>query len=241
MVCKAPIQLPIPAPVAAMTDDLARGGLDRGRPSQHGEGGLGAESARMGPADQQLSGGDGADPGLGHQHRGHGRDELAQLGLQLLGVSSGGQDPLGGQAKGPHGGPVLHRIGGRGDQPDAGAERLAPGPPPQDAAQRFGGGDDQGLELAAGVRPGLDDAGAGAVQDPQGLPVPALAGAGEVLAGEGFAAGPDRVQPITLGPVAAPGPLGPVDLDHPLALVDQKPGQPGSITAGSFQGPDPPA
>jgi hypothetical protein len=39
--------------------------------------------------------------------------------------------------------------------------------------------------------------------------------------------GPDGVQGVALGPVAAPGPLGPVDLDHPLAMVDQEPGQPG--------------
>ena len=47
---QGPIQLPVPAPIQPMTDDLAGGRLDRGRPSQHGEGGLGAESARMGPA-----------------------------------------------------------------------------------------------------------------------------------------------------------------------------------------------
>jgi hypothetical protein len=70
--------------------------------------------------------------------------------------------------------------------------------------------------------------------------VPALAGCGEVVAGEGFAAGSDRVQGVALGPVTASGPRGPVDLDHPLALVDQEPGQPGSIAAGAFQGPHPP-
>ena len=59
--------------------------------------------------------------------------------------------------------------------------------------------------------------------------------------GQGFAAGPDGVQGVALGPVAAPGPLGPVDLDHPLALVDQKLGQPGPIAARPLQGPHPPA
>jgi hypothetical protein len=53
--------------------------------------------------------------------------------------------------------------------------------------------------------------------------------------------GPDGVQGVALGPVAAPGPLGPVDLDHPLAMVDQEPGQPGPIAPGPFQGPDSPA
>jgi hypothetical protein len=92
-------------------------------------------------------------PGWAEQGRGHGHDELAQLRLQLLGVSSGGQGPLGGQGQGPHGGPVLQWIAGGGDQPGTGTELLAPGPPPQTVAQRVGGGDDQGLELAAAVRP----------------------------------------------------------------------------------------
>jgi hypothetical protein len=62
---QGPIQLPVPATIQAMADHLARGRLDRGRPGEHGEGGLGAEAARMGPADQHLGGVDGADPGLG--------------------------------------------------------------------------------------------------------------------------------------------------------------------------------
>ena len=103
----------------------------------------------MGPADQQLGGGDGADPGLGEQGRRHDGDELAQFGLEPVGVLTGGQDPLGGQGQRLHGGPVLHRIGGGGDQPGAGINLLAPGAPPQGVPQRLGGGDDQGLELAA--------------------------------------------------------------------------------------------
>ena len=59
------------------------------------------------------------------------------------------------------------------------------------------------------------------VQGPVQLPVPApveaavppLAWVGAVVAGQGLAAGPDRVQHVALGPVAAPGPRGPVDLD----------------------------
>jgi hypothetical protein len=47
---QSPIQLPIPATIQAMADDLARGCRHRGRASQHGKGGLRAESARMGPS-----------------------------------------------------------------------------------------------------------------------------------------------------------------------------------------------
>jgi hypothetical protein len=158
-----------------------------------------------------------------------------------LAFSPGDEDPLGGHAQRLHGGAVLHRIGGCGDQLGAGADLLAPGPPPQGGAQRLGGGDNQGLELAAGVGPGGHDGAAGGVQHPDCFSVAALAGAGEVVAGQGFAAGPDGVQGVALGPVAAAGSLGSVDLDHPLALVGQKPGQPGPIAARPFQGPDPPA
>src|SRR5829696_8975872 len=70
---------------------------------------------------------------------------------------------------------------------------------------------------------------------------PRWRGAGEVVPGQGLAAGPDGIQHVALGPVAAPGPLGPVDLDHPLTLVDQKPGQPSPIAARPLQGPHPPA
>jgi hypothetical protein len=71
------MQPPVPTTVEAMADDLTRGGLHRGRASQHGEGGLGAEAARMRPAGQQLGSVDGADPGLAEQGRGHDRDKLA--------------------------------------------------------------------------------------------------------------------------------------------------------------------
>jgi hypothetical protein len=121
-------------------------------------------------------------------------------------------------------------------RPGAVGARAAPAAGP--AAVR--GGDDQGLELP-GVGAGGHDGGAGGVQDPQRLSVSPLARRGEVVAGEGFTASPDGVQHIALGAVAPRGPLGPVDLDHPLALVDQKPGQPGPIAARPFQRPDPPA
>ena len=65
--------------------------------------------------------------------------------------------------------------------------------------------------------------------------------AGQVLAGQRFAAGPDGVQGVALGAVAAAWPLGPVDLDHPLAMVDQKAGQPRPVAPRPFKGPDPSA
>jgi hypothetical protein len=58
-----------------------------------------------------------------------------------------------------------------------------------------------------------------------------------VVTAKRFPAGPDRVQRVALGAVAAAGPLGPVDLHDPLALVGQEAGQPCPVAAGAFQRP----
>jgi len=126
-------------------------------------------------------------------------------------------------------------------QRSAGAGLLQPGAPAQGVPQRLGGGDDQRLELPAGVRADVHDGGAGGVQHPDRLPVAALAWGGQVLAGQRLPAGADGVQGVALGAVAATRPLGPVDLDHPLAMVEQEAGQPGPVAPGPFQRPDPPA
>jgi len=44
-----------------------------------------------------------------------------------------------------------------------------------------------------------------------------------------------------LAPLRPRGPLGPVDLDHPLVLVGQEAGQPAAIAAGALQRPAAPA
>jgi hypothetical protein len=230
---QGPIQLPISAPVEAMADDLAGRRLDRGRPSQHGESGLGPESAWMGPADQQLGGVDGTDAGLGHQGRGHDRDELAQLRLQLLGVVSGGQGSLGGQAECLDGGAVLHRIAGGGDRPTQAWSCWRQGRPRRLSRSGSGAVMIRALSWRRASAPAATTPARVMCSTRSASRCPALARGGEG-AGQGFAAGPDGVQGVALGGVAAPGPLGPVDLDHPLALVNQQPGQPGPIAPGPF-------
>jgi hypothetical protein len=71
--------------------------------------------------------------------------------------------------------------------------------------------------------------------------MPALAWGGQLVAGQRLPPSPDRVQGVALGAVAAAWPFGPVDLDHPLAMVDQEAGQPCPVAPGPFQRPDPPA
>ena len=85
--------------------------------------------------------------------------------------------------------------------------------------------------LAAGVRPGGHDGGPGGVQHPQRLPVPTLARRGEVVAGR--ASRPARMasRASLLAPWRPHGRLGRSITVHPLALVNQEPGQSRSIAA----------
>jgi hypothetical protein len=71
--------------------------------------------------------------------------------------------------------------------------------------------------------------------------VATLAGAGQVVTAKRLPAGPDGVQRVALGAVAAAGPLGPVDLGHPLTLGGQEAGQPGAVAAGPLQRPAAPS
>jgi hypothetical protein len=151
------------------------------------------------------------------------------------------QHPLGGQPQRQHTGSVFHRRGRLGLECGAGAGLLEPGPATQRRSQRLGGGDQQRLELPAAIGGDLDRTSAGKLQHPQRLPLATLARDGQVLTAQGLPAGPDRVQRVALGAVTAPRALGPIDLDHPLALISQEAGQPGAVAAGALQPPAAPA
>jgi hypothetical protein len=75
-----------------------------------------------------------------------------------------GQRALGGQPQRPDGRAVLDRVGGRSDQGRAGLRLSKPGAPVQPGAQRLQGGDQQRLELPAGIHAHLDHPGAGKLQ-----------------------------------------------------------------------------
>ncbi len=90
--------------------------------------------------------------------------------------------------------------------------------------------------MPAGVGSDLDRAGPGELEHPQRLAVATLAWAGQLAAAERLPAGEDGIQGVALG-LGAAGPLGPVDLDHPLAPVGQEARQPGAVAAGPLQRP----
>jgi hypothetical protein len=173
-------------------------------------------------------------PGFGESGRGQDGEELAQFGLQLVGVLAGGQDPLSGPSKRPPGGPVLHRIAREATSPAQARSWWRRGPPRR--RSRSGSGVVMIRALSwRRVSAGGQDGGLGGVQDPQGLWVPTLAGAGEVVAGQGLAAGLDRVQHIALGVVAAA--VG-VDPDDGVSLARQRGVGSRSLPAPACQHPD---
>jgi hypothetical protein len=63
------IEVPVAGAAQAVSGPLAAAGLKRGHTSQRGERGFAADPAGVGPADQKLSGDDGADAGFGEQRR----------------------------------------------------------------------------------------------------------------------------------------------------------------------------
>jgi len=60
-----------------------------------------------------------------------------------------------------------------------------------------------------------------------------------VLTGQHLPRRSGRVQDIAFGAVASGWPLGPIDLDHQLAVIDEQAGQPGPEAAGALHRPHP--
>jgi hypothetical protein len=108
-------------------------------------------------------------------------------------------------------------------------------------AQALGCVDHQRLEVVDRARAGPHRALSGGDQDPDGLPVAALARLGQVLVAERLASDLDRGQVVGLGAVAARRAGRTVDLDHPLALLEQVGRQAGPVAAGALDRPDPAA
>jgi hypothetical protein len=90
--------------------------------------------------------------------------------------------------------------------------------------------------VPAGIGGDLDGTGPGDLEHPQRFALAALPRGRQVLATQCLAASPDRVQRVALG-LGAAGPLGPVDLGHPLAMVGQEAGQPSAVAASPLQRP----
>jgi len=125
-------------------------------PPEHGEGGIGAAAARVGPGAQHGGGHDWAHPGAGEQVGSPGSHEY-QDGLAMVGG-------LGGQLPDPTREGPQRGCGAAGldvpvavdPQAGAGSHQLAGRADPEPFPQGFGSGDHQRVQLALGVAGGLD-------------------------------------------------------------------------------------
>jgi hypothetical protein len=145
-----------------------------------------------------------------------------------VGGGLGGQlpDPTGQAPQRRRGATGLHIPLGVDSQPGTASHQLSGRASSEPFPQGRWRGDDQGVELALGVAGGLDRRAAGGQADRQRGPGSGRSWLGELVAAEGFAGGPGRIQRVGPGAVAAGGPLGPVQLHHPLVMGSQEPAQP---------------
>jgi hypothetical protein len=95
------------------------------------------------------------------------------------------------------------------------------------------------VELALGVAGSLDRRAAGGQPHRQRGSWTGRSGLGQLLTAQDLASGPDGVQRIGLGAMAAGGPLGSIQLHYLLGVSMQEPGQPGTVPTGALDRPHP--
>lgn len=97
-------------------------------------------------------------------------------------------------------------------QAGGGGDELAGALASEATAEGLGGGDDQGVQLALGVGGGAGGGASCGEADGQRRPCAFGPWLGETRPGQCFSGGPDGVEGVGLGAVAASGSFGPVQL-----------------------------
>ena len=158
---------------------------------------------------------------------------VGDLGVQQL-------DAAGQSAQADRGGGSLDIPSGLLPEPPTGGDQARRGQATQPSTEAVGGGDNEGVELALGVARSLDRRAAGGRPHRHRRAMTSRSGLGELVTTQGFAGRPDRIQGVGPGAVAAGGPLGSVQLHHPLGLGMEEAGQAGAVATGAFDRPHPP-
>ena len=203
-----------------------------------------AASERIRPAwDQALRmrrRGDDPDAGLGEELGSLLLHDDLERRLQIGRLGLAGEGPPSRGAQGRDRRALLERLRGTNAQPRTAEDQRVGAQVAQPAAEGLGCVDHERLER--GDRPcPLDHRSlARHEQHAQGLAAATSPWLGEVLARERLAGSADRVELVALGAVATGGSPGAVDLDDPLALLEQIGREPGTEAARALDGPDPP-
>ena len=233
------VELAVAEAVEAVAVGAAGGHRDRGGAGEHAEGSFAVDPSGVGPGQQDLGGGQGAEAGFGgDQAGGHVLDDLGDLRLEPGSLFGEGGDALAEPDQGLVQDPGLPvRAGGAGQR---GAFFRAPlaGERPEPFAQRGGGGDQDGGQRGAGGLGGLDGVVPVDHQQPQRFAVPVGAHLRRAGPGEQFAGRADGVDRVALARPALADVTAAVDLGHLLALAGQVAGQAQAVMPGPFHRPD---
>ena len=164
-------------------------------------------AAGLGPGAQHRGGHDRADSLAGEQIGAPGPHQH-QDGLAVGGLAGQLPDPTGQAPQGRGRGGGLQVPAGLDAQPGAGGHELAGRAEPEPFPQDLGCGDDQRAPVALGVAGGLDGRAPGGQPHRERGSWTGRLGLGQLITAQHFAGGPDRVQRIRLGAMAAGGRLG---------------------------------
>ena len=232
------VELAVAEPVEAVPVGAARRHRDGGGAREHGEGGFAADPPGVGPGQQDLRGAERTDAGLGgDQPGGHVLDDLADLGLELIGRHGEGRDPLAEADQRLVGHPGQPVSTSRAGQGGAGPRSSLGGQVPELFAQLGGSGHDDRAQHSASSLSGLDGVVPVTHQQPQRLPVSVGAQLTRLRAGQQLPGRADRVDRVALaGPPLADVPGG-ADLGDLLARAGQVPGQAQPVMTGALDRP----
>jgi hypothetical protein len=128
---------------------------------------------------------------------------------------------------------MLDRLGRVAAQASAPGQQLVGRQRAQLLAQALGCVDDQRFQVVDRARPRPHRAVAGGQQHAHGLPIATPTWLGQVVAAQRLVGRSNGVQVIGLGAVAACRPSRTVELNHPLAVLEQAGGEAGPVAAGA--------
>ena len=167
-----------------------------------------------------------------------GATRLEQLLLELGRLPLAGQRPTSGGPQGHDRGGLLGAEAARDAQGGARAQQLAEGRATQPLAQGLGRACHQSVQRKDRAGAEVHGLGTGGQQYANGFTLPTSARVADAFAGEDLASGPQGVDLVALGSGPSGGPLRPVDLDDPLAPVEQGRGKAGAEAAGALDRPE---
>ena len=177
------------------------------------------------PGADDLSRADRTDARLGEEDRSKPVNQADHFLLGLGSFDAKRLCPTSDRAQGLDRDLKLHRLLRLATQLRASRHQGVSGQPPEAATKRLRCADHKCVQLAECLGARLEGSPPSREQNPKRLPRSLHSRRGQLVVGQGFARGRDRVQLIRLARLLA-GTTRPLDLQHPLTMLGQKDRQP---------------